>query len=555
MIKEFKNIIIVIFSVIGLQSCGRDLAGAGSETTNSLTGMVISANGTPAINAFVRLIPSSYDPVRNSPLPDSMTTITDNTGKYIFHSIDTGTYNIFIQSQSANTRALLSDIHAVSDTILARPATLEKTGAVRVVSPENAGKPGYVYIPGTPLFTYLNNGKDFVILDSVPSGVLPEILYSSTGSQLSVSIRNNITVKPADTTVAANRAWVYYRRLFLNTTITGASINNNIYSFPVLVRLNRSNFNFNEAEAGGKDLKFTSAHNRELSFEIERWDSFNGDAIIWVHVDTIQGNNDRQFIIMYWGNPDAPNSSSSVATFDTLDGFEGVWHLSDNETSHAYDATANRFHGTAYNMSAASAVKGAVGMARRFNGISNYIQMQNTASGRLNFPEDGNYSMSLWVYADTIDSIYHAIAAKGHEQYYMQLKCLKNNKATWEFVEFEDQNGWEFTQDSSPPAPGAKQWVYLTGVRCGTKQLLYINGEKVIDTPDTMKGSYPRITSDDFIIGCYARSVTIPYPQGKSFFSGIIDEVRVLSIAPDDDCIKLCYMNQKTDDALVLFEK
>ena len=163
--------------------------------------------------------------------------------------------------------------------------------------------------------------------------------------------------------------------------------------------------------------------------------------------------------------------------------------------------------------------------------------------------------MSLWVYADTIDSIYHAIAGKGHEQYYMQLKCINNNRGTWEFVDFLDQKGWEYTEDSIPPAPGAKQWLYLTGVRSGNSQQFYINGEKVVDTPALMPASSSRNTGDNFFIGSYGRSVTIPYLQGWSYFHGKIDEVRVSNVARSDDWIRLCYMNQKADDALVVFEK
>jgi hypothetical protein len=38
------------------------------------------------------------------------------------------------------------------------------------------------------------------------------------------------------------------------------------------------------------------------------------------------------------------------------------------------------------------------------------------------------------------------------------------------------------------------------------------------------------------------------------FFKGGIDEVRVMSVMPDADWIKLCYMNQKSEDLLVVFK-
>jgi hypothetical protein len=258
---------------------------------------------------------------------------------------------------------------------------------------------------------------------------------------------------------------------------------------------------------------------------------------------------------MYWGNPGASRTSSGITTFDTTTGFQGVWHLSDQGTTTAYDATANGYNGTLVSMTAASAIEGVISGSRSFNGTTSYIAMQNTSTGKLNFPENGHYSLSLWVYAETIDSSYHALAGKGHEHYYLQMKCFKTNKATWEFVEFKNGKGWEYTEDSTPPAPGTKQWIYLTGVRDGESQKLYINGIKVIDTISLMKGDYERNTSDNFCIGSYGRPVTIPYSQGWSFFKGKIDEVRVSSVAYNDDWIKLCYMNQKQDDALIRFAK
>jgi hypothetical protein len=37
------------------------------------------------------------------------------------------------------------------------------------------------------------------------------------------------------------------------------------------------------------------------------------------------------------------------------------------------------------------------------------------------------------------------------------------------------------------------------------------------------------------------------------FFDGMIDEVRISNIARSGDWIKLCYMNQKENDALITF--
>jgi hypothetical protein len=552
----FKNSLLgLMLCMSGLLSCANmgHLAGAGSETTNSLMGMVASANGTPAENATVKLIPALYNPVKDRPLPDSFTTTTDSLGKYEFQNVDIGIYNIFIQSQSGTTSALVFSVHAIVDTVAASRAILSQTGAVKVFIPQNNNRSGYVYVPGTPLFVKPDSSDKPVVLGSVPPAVIPEITYSSNDGKTSSVIRYNIAVKSEDTVVAANPAWAHSRRLFLNTTTSGASTTNPVYNFPVLVRLNQSTFDFSQAKAGGADIRFTTPDNQILPYEIQRWDSENKEAEVWVRVDTIHGNDNHQFFVMYWGNPDAQALSNSAATFDTSKGFQGVWHLEGNGSDTAYDATANRYNGTPINMTAASSVTGYVGMARNFD--SSYIVMKNTASSRLNFDANGDYSVSAWVYANMIDSIPHAIASKGHEQYYLQLKGVKNNRATWEFVDYLDQKGWVYTEDSIPPQPGANVWVFLTGVHSGTSQKIYINGKKVDEKTPVFPGNAGRNSGDNFIIGSHGRDIPIPYPQGYSYFKGKIDEVRVSSVAQSDDWIRLCYLNQKADDALVVFEK
>jgi hypothetical protein len=496
----------------------------------------------------------SYDIVKEPSLPVSLTDTTDSLGRYNFRNVDTGIYSIQAVGLAESTRALMNRVHVAGDTVIVPTDTLRTPGFLKVVLPDTANTTtGYLYIPGTTVFIFLRNSNGSVVLDSVPAGAIPAVSYSSTSSTASSVIRHDVPVASGDTTIVWNPSWKYARRLSLNTSATGAAVSGSVYRFPLLVRLSRDNFDFNRSHASGADIRFTKPDNTFLPYEIEQWDSAQGTAAIWVKADTVLGSSDSQYMMMYWGNTGAADGSNGTAVFDTSNGFQGVWHMGGSGNSTAYDATSNRYNGTPYNMTASSSVAGAIGNARAFNGSSQYITMSNTASSKLNFPEDGSYTMSVWVYADALDTLWRAIAGKGHEQYYMQLKGLGNNRATWEFVEFQNQGGWEYTEDSVPPAPGNGTWLNLVGVRSGTSQRLYINGNLVVTAPSLMAGAYTRVTSDNFTLGRYPRSVTIPYYQGWSYFNGKIDEVRVSNGAPSADWIKLCYMNQKSGDALVKF--
>ena len=127
---------------------------------------------------------------------------------------------------------------------------------------------------------------------------------------------------------------------------------------------------------------------------------------------------------------------------------------------------------------------------------------------------------------------------------------MLTDKPLWEFVEFDQSSNWK---SSTVPA-SAKQWVYLTGVKKGSSQYLFCNGELV----DSVTTNYPnmlsRNTSSDISIGGFLDEVTFPTIEGYCFFKGKIDEVRIQNTACSEDWVRLCYMNQRSDNRLVVFQ-
>jgi hypothetical protein len=123
--------------------------------------------------------------------------------------------------------------------------------------------------------------------------------------------------------------------------------------------------------------------------------------------------------------------------------------------------------------------------------------------------------------------------------------------SSWEFVEYHDKSGWQSTQ----AAAISKTWKYLVGKRDGYKQYFYCDGELVDSTYFSNSGFVPRNTGSDCTIGRFMQSVTSPSNDGYCYFNGKIDEVRIASAAQSADWIKLCFMNQKANDALVVFVK
>jgi hypothetical protein len=487
-------------------------------------------------------------------------TVTDLSGCFLIKNIDTGAYAIEIQDGKGG--GVLIRNKALKDSIVdCGIAVVKPVGSVygfidRAVVAKNVTV--YVRVYGLERAVRADSATGTFVLNGIPQENYTVDFTTSSPSFAEKGIVASVTSgNPTDIGRVALfpfYGWGYSKTIVFNTTSSGANVSGNVLNFPVLVRLNTGNFTFSQAKTNGEDIRFAKSDSIPLAYEIERWDAANNLAEAWVKIDTVYGNNGTQSIVMYWGNPNAASVSSSAAVFDTANGFQGVWHLAEAGNTTAYDATINHYDGTPSGMNAVSAVPGVIGTAQNFDGISTYITMANTANSKLNFPQNGNYSLSLWAYVDTIDTIWHEIAGKGHEQYYSKIKCFGNNRATWEFVEYQDQQGWEYTEDSVPPAPGSKTWVYITGVRSGANQYLYINGAMVNNGTPLEAGSYARNTGDNFMIGRYARKVFIPYYEGWCYFDGKVDEVRVLSGAQNADWIRLCYMNQRSDDKLVVLK-
>jgi hypothetical protein len=526
--------------------------GTTTETTNGcVIGLLKTTDDSPARQTIVKLIESNYDPVKDGPVPDSLVDTTGDSGEYIFHVAGGKTFNIEGRQNSSGEAVLISGVKVQNnDTVIVRSGAIRKTGAIKIMFPgviDTAD--GYVYIRGTTIFAKANDTSGFVFLESVPPGVTPSVYYSvNSSSSIPKALADSVTIDPGATTVIGYQTGVHSAKLFLNTTASGAGIAGTVTNFPVLIRLREDNFDFTQAKADGGDIRFTKSNGAPFPYEIERWDPAARQAEVWVTVDTVFGNDSMQFFTMYWGEPVATIASDSAAVFDTATGFAGVWHLGETD-SIALDATGNHYDGTGYST---TSVPGMIGNARHFNGNSSIIRMKGTASSRLDFPMNGRYTLSAWVYHDTLaDSITYLVAGKGERQYFIKNFDLElsigQQMRQWEFTEYHD-NDW---QSATIVPATAKSWIYLTGVRDGPNEYLYVNGILAMSkTFATNQSQLPRDTIDDFTIGGFLRPVT-RYNQGYAYFSGVIDEVTVSSTPRSADWIKLNFMNQKEKDALV----
>jgi hypothetical protein len=535
-------------------TCGAPrLAGGVSDSGNArVAAVVYKSDGSRA--AFARVIVCARE-FTSDLLNDSahakallpFKTVTDDSGRFAIDTIDNGHYFIEVNDTNSGAVLLKADLVPNGDSLLSFTDTLRPHAGIdgNLGRIQNSHMQRLLMVYGLDRIVPVDSDGHFS-LNKLPAGTFRfKVDFENTA--LTPVDLDSETIHTGRILSVPYMGWKHHARIILNTTPSGANVPGNVSGFPVLIRLTKTNFNFQEASFDGSDCVFAKSDNSAIPFEMERWDNEQRKAEFWVKLDTILGNNGSQFFYMHWGNPVASPLSTTNAVFDTGSGFQGVWHLGDAAIDSAKDATDNHFDGKPAGMNAGSIVDGMIGKARFFDGISASIPIPNSASGKLNFPEDGYYSLSAWVFSDTVVDKYHVVVSKGDEQYFICSMNKSPNPALWNFDEYNNLKGWE---TCTWPVTG-KEWTYIAGVRNGSDHYLYINGELVDSTMEMVPSTKMRIETKAVAIGKFVETDTT---SDGYLFNGNIDEVRINNISLNANWIRLCYMNQKMDDKLVSFK-
>jgi hypothetical protein len=504
--------------------------GTGSDTPNSLYGAVVYTDGTSAVHAIVRLRPADY--VKG--VVDSVVSTgrirdvyTDTNGHFAIDSVDTGMYAIEINHD--DSQGALIRCHFLSDTTL-HTDTLKPTGAIvgtwETFTADTIVR--YVQILGLDRLVKIDTLQKTFAVTHLPQGTYSLRIVSVSPNNGPFNF-DSIQIITGQATAHRFSPWKFSRKIGFNTTSTGANVAGNIVGFPVLVRLNVTNFTFGQAKVDGSDVRFAKADNTLLPYEIERWDATKQLAEIWVKVDTVYGNDSSQSITMYWGNTNAGSLSNSNVVFDATNGFSAVWHL-DNTCS---DATGNAHNGTNYG---AITTPGNIGSAEKFSGTDSIV-----VPGLLGTP--GNVTLSAWFKADTLTDSGQEIVSIG------DAVLLRGGMKTFGVIGSFASGAKSFVQLYSGQDSASREWhfVAFTFNNGSHVHSLYIDGALVDTVTDTRPINYANLGTNTHI-GAHG--------NGKKYYNSYaaIDEVRVCHIVRNADWMKLSYMNQKTGGVLVQFK-
>jgi len=526
-------VIICIMAMIVLD-CTRSgqIAGTITQSGNGIICGRVFDSSAVASGVRVMLLPAGYNPAKDTGYTAVDT--TDSLGNYTFAKINSGYYTILSRHSVSGKSAVSPVIHVLdnkTDTLAAD--TLRLPGCVTVMLPSNVNiVNGYIYIPGTLAFVSLKNSSGFVTLNSVPAGVNLNLYYSSTISTGVSVFRYGIQVKPGDTVNVVNPGWSHARTINLNTSVSGANTDGNVTNFPVLIRLTSDNFDFSQAKNNGDDIRFTKPDNTFLSYEIERWDTIQKHAEIWVKLDTVFGNDSAQSITMYWGNSDALAQSGSAAVFNISAGFLGVWHLAENGDT-VFDATGNAHNGRKYGT---DIVDGIIGEAVKFNGQDSIV-----IPGLMGMP--ASLTLSAWVKVDTLSASGQEVVSIGNSAL---LRAEEPDSGAGAYVSYDTNCFIPVVSNKYYSKTG---WHLMAFVfdNVSHQHSLYIDGSIIKSITDSRPIDYSR-NGINTLIGVHG--------DGKKGYNShaAIDEVNISSTVRSADWIKLCYMNQQASDSLVVFK-
>lgn len=544
-----KHLILFFTIALILLSCSSDnnISGTAESGNAKVAGIITDNLGNGESNITVYLLPSNFNPTINSSIPDSLIDITDLNGNYEISINDTGNYNIYVNDKNRNKGLLIRNIVLIPNNKIDRVDTLKSTNSLIMAAPSalNADT-GFVFIPGTPEYIKIYKGINSVKFSSLPIGFLPPILYrnsSNINNSTTIIEDNEIEIiSDSNTIIGTFAEWQYSKNVKINTSNTGSSTMNDLYNFPILIKLTSMNFNFSNANIDGSDLRFTKNDSIALSYEVESWNISSQEAIIWVEVDTIFGNNNIQSIKMLYGNSVATTTSSSETVFDTSFGYTGVWHFP--PTDSFSDATSNSNDGTNYGTTFQPSMIGS-GIALDGGTDNNYIELTTSPSLR---PES-SITLQAWINPDSIN----VSQLEGFFSYTNDDTSTESGFSfayafgNWKFLVITENMGQDDVHDNPGATLPLDSWSLITGTYDGSIIKVYVNGELVASENKTGKIDWDPLPN-------YCRIGMYKDENETYEFNGGIDELRILNKASSPDWIKLCYENQRAGSSVITLE-
>lgn len=368
-----------------LAACGIDddrvAGGTSSEVPNALHGRILSESGAPAAGCAVRLAS-----MRSR--PDSLgridSTVTDSDGNWRLPS-RTGTDSLAILFDRGGSMAI-AYLASGAPPSLPRTDTLHAAAWMRGSVAGTSGATR-VSVEGTPFAAVADPDGRF-LLGPVPAGALSLLVSTDSAG---IAIRRAIlaqakagdtttlpveTFDPATWSTEDFRLWPSSRRATIDLTASGAFVAGDHAGFVVPVRLEGI---VDARTVSPGELRFDDGLGLKLPFSVEEWNATTGTSLVWVRLDTANGNSSQHELRVHWGRSGARIPSDMPAVFGPDNGFLAAWH--------GASAPGLTWTGT-------TGTEGAAGQGWTVSGNGSF------ASDSVALGGDASWTIGLWVRLD-----------------------------------------------------------------------------------------------------------------------------------------------------------
>lgn len=324
-----------------------------------------------------------------------------------------------------------------------------------------------------------------------------------------------------------DQQWEYRKKIHFDTMAAG--VGETLSEVPVLVRLHLGNFDFSSAKEDGSDLRFVDIDDQTpLSFHIEKYDSIDEIAFIWVKLPRLTGNSAQNAIWMYYGNQAAAAGQDSGATYDVNQ--LAVYHFGELE-GFPRDATAYANH--VGNFSGSSGLPAVIGNGMKLNGMGDHLVVPRTPSMNLK----NGLSFSLWIRIEEPSQ-------RGRLLTWDDERSRIEIELDGDVLKAQIVNGRkkiEVRAEDAPISPGVWTHVAISADPQGSLTL-FVNGKSV--AAKRMTFGVPTPESDP-IIGAAT--------GGENEFIGDIDEINLAGVPRSQAWISSLVQAQGQDGVLVSY--
>jgi hypothetical protein len=277
-----------------------------------------------------------------------------------------------------------------------------------------------------------------------------------------------------------------------------------------------------------------------LDFELESWDATTGAIVAWVRLPALSHTSDTVFYLGYGKSSITTDQSNQHGTWDS--NFGAVYHFGSSGTQdysigRRTDSTSNG-NTLANGASLTTPATGQIGKALDVNNSTQVLSAGDAAS----IHPTAGFTVEAWVKPPDYSG-YRCAVGKGNNSAPRRNYSLFTEQTTGHAMLSVTKSS-AVTDLIGTSAISTSVFTHVVGTYDGANLRLYVNGTQENSVAYT--GSVDTNAADNLWVGCLDYGFGAFFPFGALGVGGLVDEVRVSSLARSASWVLAQYNNQKT---------